>query len=164
MSQARRNNRRQAAKLRRTLQRAPEEITKELKEAFLEASQVVQFDAISFARSDRVKQALADPKAIGVTSGGFKVSFGLRVRRQKKLAFMAHWEEWGTRPHSLKTGSRSGGRGRSEKRLEEQSGGWHPGMHARPFLTPAAMKNRAANRRIVHARVRKAIKRSLGHG
>ena len=163
-AKARQHNKREAARVRRFLQRAPGDIADGVKDALLESAETVRADAIKLADSVRVKQALADPRAIGVTSNGFRVEFGIRTKPQKKFAWFAHFLEWGTRPHSLKKGSRRGGHGRGADRLAGQSGGWHPGSPAKPFMTPAAEMNRAANRRTVKATFKAAVRKALRHG
>ncbi|KKJ75444.1 hypothetical protein WH95_18560 [Kiloniella litopenaei] len=159
---AKAHNRRQAAKLRRLLQRAPEEITKEVKEALVEAAQTVQADAIKRAPYPELKRALADKQAIGIQSNGFKVVMGFRTKSQLKrndVDYEPAWVEYGTKPHSLKRRSFVKG-----KQIRVGSGGQHPGTPARPFMTPAAEINRKENRRRVGDAVNKAVKRMVRNG
>jgi hypothetical protein len=167
---AKAHNKRQAAKLRRLLQRAPEEITREVKEALVEAAQTVQADAIKRAPYPELKRGLADKQAIGVQSNGFKVVMGFRTKSQLKrndIDYEPAWVEYGTKPHSLKrrdntvsvkkrkgsgTGRRVGG------------GGFHPGTPAQPFMTPAAEINRKENRRRVGEAINTAVKKMVRNG
>ncbi|WP_085908282.1 hypothetical protein [Kiloniella majae] len=167
---AKANNRRQAARFRRLLQRAPEEITKEVKGEMLEAAYAVQFSAIKYAPYPELKRALADKQAIGIQSNGFKVVMGFRTKSQLKrndVDYEPAWVEYGTKPHSLKRRDntisvkkrKGSGTGR-----RVGSGGFHPGTPASPFMTPAAEINRKENRRRVGDAVNKAVKRMVRNG
>ncbi|MFD2206635.1 HK97 gp10 family phage protein [Kiloniella antarctica] len=169
---AKANNKRQAARLRRLLQRAPDEITKEVKEALVEAAERVREDAIKRAPYPELKRALADKQAIGIQSNGFKVVMGFRTKTQlkrSKIGYEPAWVEYGTKPHSLKRrdnsvkvkkrkvkGSGTGGR--------TGSGGQHPGTPAQPFMTPAAEMNRKENRRRVGEAINNAVKKMVRNG
>ena len=160
MVSAKQHNRRQATKMRRFFQRAPGDIAEEIKEVLLESAQAVQFDAIRLAKSHRVQQALAHPSAIAVGSNGLKVEFGMRTKGQKRIAFFAHFLEFGTRPHYNLKGHNT----RKKKRrgvIIPGGSGWHPGMPAQPFLVPAIEMNREENRRRRDKAVRHAMNMAL---
>ena len=88
-----------ARKLRRMLQRLDPEITKEVKAVLRKGAEMIQRDAVALApvRDGNLRAALADPKAIGVKSNGFKVEVGIRLKRQKRKAWYAHFVEFGTK-------------------------------------------------------------------
>jgi len=144
--------------LRRVLRRLPKEATEDVRVAIDYASDKLVRDARArvAARSRRISSALRK-----VLSGDrFTARIGIIGVRAKKLAYFARWTEFGTAPHSLKKGSRRGGRGRSASTLASQAGGWHPGVAPHPFLIPAY----EANKRFFLASISSAVDRSLRRG
>ena len=157
MAARRRSGIKRASNLRRKLRNFPDAIEKDIKPQMKDIGEAIRADAISNADSRRIRRAMADPGAVKVSRDGLGVRIGFLRVRQWKEAFFAWWVERGTKPHSLKTGSRSGGHGRSAARLARQRGGMHPGTDPNPFLGPAYDQNK----RWAIRKVADAIKRTV---
>lgn len=146
--------------LRRVLRRLPIEVTSELRETIEFGANMILRDARArlAQRSKRTSRALA----VKMSRDRLSARIGIIGARAKKLAYMARWIEFGVKPHSLKKGSRTGGKGRSALRLASQKGGWHPGVPAAPYLFPAYEANKQKLIRLVGASIDRTLRRGAG--
>lgn len=146
--------------LRRVLRRLPADVTSELRETIEFGANMILRDA----RARLAQRSKRTSRALVVKMGRDRLSakVGIIGARAKKQAYMARWIEFGTKPHSLKKGSRSGGKGRSAQRLASQKGGWHPGVPPHPFLFPAYEANKQKLIRLIGASVDRTLRRGAG--
>ena len=145
------------ARLRRFLREFPNDVREPIRQALTEVSNAMLQSAKSRVSVDT--GTLRDALTAKVDSQGLRAEVGIRGKRAQRKAFHGVFVEFGTRPHSLKKGSRSK-KGRSAERLANQSGGMHPGMPARPFLHPAFEENKKDGLAKVRAAVQEAIRRA----
>lgn len=146
-----------ADRLMRKLRRMPDEVTEAVKVEINAFATAVLRDAQALAAPSSRRVAANLKKAI--LRKGLRAEVGIRGKRGKRVAWFAHFIEFGTRPHSLRRSTRGSRRiGKLVARLEAQiRGGWHPGTRARPFLFPAFRMAR-----LVHGkRIRTSVDRAL---
>ncbi len=145
-----------ATRLRRKLQRIDPEVTKEIKDSLRQGALAMQRTAIDLAPPfTRLRRVLAEQRAIGRKSGGFKVEFGIRTKRQKRDAFYAHWWEFGTKGFNGIAPKHA--RGRKKKKpyrlVIPPIQPWH-------FMTGALEINRRPFRRLRERAINRALRRA----
>ena len=145
--------------LRRVLRRLPKEATGDVRIAIEHGANLILRDARG--RVAGVSKRVSSNLSVKLSTDKFTARVGLQGKRAKKRAFMGKWIEYGTAPHSLKSGSRLA----QEKRRRSAAagtgrGGWHPGTPARPFMIPAY----ESNKQKLIAMIRAAVDRSLRRG
>lgn len=139
-----------ARRLRRTLQRIDPEVTKGVREAMEAGAETVRQAAIRLVPRDtgNLARILAEPRAVGRKSGGFKTEVGFRTKRQRRDGWYAGFVEFGTK------GS-PGGR-RRRRRI--------PPRRAQPFLRPALELSRPRIRKAIELEIRRALTRAARGG
>lgn len=144
-----------ANRLRRKLQRIGPEVSRGVKQSLLDGAEMMRRTALDLAPPfRRLRKVLAEPRAIGKKSGGFKVEFGIRTKRQKRDAFYAHWWEFGTKGFSGTAPKRArSSKKRPYRLVVPPIRPWH-------FLTGALEVNRRPFRRRRERAVNLALRRA----
>lgn len=145
--------------LRKVLRRLAPEVTSELRETIEHAAHGILREARGNASQWR---RVSENLSVKMSRDRLSARIGVIGVRAKKRAYMAKWLHYGTQPHSLKKGSRLGGHGRSKERLASQSGGWHPGVPANPYLFNAFESRKAASIAMIRAAIDRTLKRGAG--
>lgn len=101
-----------------------------------EAARLVRDAARAHTQSRRVREALTYDVSVKSL-----IEYQARVGPERKLAWFAHFLEFGTRPHQIASGARARqvtASGRVKRRGHDIAGSrMHPGARAFPFLMPA---------------------------
>lgn len=145
--------------LRKVLRRLPAEATSEMRETIEHVANGILRDARGRASKYR---RVSENLSVQMSRDRLSARIGIIGKRAAKRAFMARWLHFGTKPHSLKTGSRSGGKGRSAERLAGQKGGWHPGIPANPYLFNAYEARKKPAIALIRSAIDRTLKRAAG--
>jgi len=103
---------------------------------------------------------LRDSIRIGVFAGGLAAKAGVFGER-RKVAFYAHFVEYGTAPHYNVAGAK---RKQVIRNLVRNGKSKHPGSRAQPFLRPAARAAGQAGAAEVVAAIRRALAVAVSGG
>lgn len=135
--------------LRRKLQNIDPEVTRGVREAMEAGAETVRQAAIRLVPRDtgNLARILAEPRAVGRKSGGFKTEVGFRTKRQRRDGWYAGFVEFGTK------GSPGG---RRRRRI--------PPRRAQPFLRPALELSRPRIRKAIEREIRRALARAARGG
>lgn len=94
----------------------------------------------------------------GRNQGDQYATMRIKIYAGSKDAFYARFVEFGTQPHSL---ARNASVLRGHR---QEQGSGHPGTPAQPFFFPAWKAKRAEFRKLIHNRVRTAIREAWRNG
>jgi HK97 gp10 family phage protein len=148
-------------RLRRLLNRIPDEVTAEVKKEIDDGAELVKFEMLK--RVPVRDGTLAASIEIWSGKDGLvkMIGPGAKTRRAKLQAFYAKWVEFGTRPHSLSRGSRLA-QPKRNRRGKNAGGAQHPGTKPRPFIHPAFVAAKSKFRPRINAAIDRALKRVAG--
>ncbi len=151
------------ARVRRALKRLPAEIRGDVAKALKLSVAAVQATAIRLAPVDtgNLREALADPRAIGIRDAGMRVEFGFRTKAIQRKAFYAPFVEFGTKGYQAGDHRRSG-TDRHGRQLYKRVRRFVPARPAQPFMRPALDMNLPTIRRLINHEVRRAVARARG--
>lgn len=150
-------------KLRRLLQRAPEEITAENKKVIAEEAAGLAADmasnlvAIGGVRTGELLDSV--DFRIGAKGLSATVGPGAKMGKERRglVQAVARWLEFGTAPHALGQGDTRANKAQRKKERFTLGAAQHPGTPARPWLIPAWIARREPMRRRLREATRKAL-------